>query len=126
MTTTDEDLQRRVAAEVALYSHQIVPSKITSVFHTPRATVEALVKKLPPDIEHDSPQSKQLLRKVSRIVFGDDIKSLPYTDNELRLGMGEYLLGNLSKPEVHERFGVPGTTLKRHLKELYSNVRLEY
>jgi len=122
MSSTLEETERRVQAAVEVYCGRLSPNKICSTYNVPRSTVEELVKRAPIGIEVDSSASKHLFRTFSKMVFGDNVENLPYTDDEVRAGMSAYILGELSKPMVHDRYGVPETTLKRQLKTLYDTM----
>jgi hypothetical protein len=122
MSSTKEELSRRIVAAVEVFSGRLTPNKISSAYNVPRSSVEELVKRAPIGIEVDSSTSKVLFRSLSKVVFGDNVEDLPYTDDEVRAGMSAYLLGELSKPKVHARYGVPETTLKRQLNTLYGTM----
>jgi len=122
MSSTKEELSRRIVAAVEVFSGRLTPNKISSTYNVPRSSVEELVKRAPIGIEVDSSTSKVLFRSLSKVVFGDNVEDLPYTDDEVRAGMSAYLLGELSKPKVHARYGVPETTLKRQLNTLYGTM----
>ena len=116
MSSILDEKERRVQAAVEVYCGRLAPNKISSTYNVPRSTIEELVKRVPIGMEADSATSKHLFRTFSKIVLGDNVENLPYTDDEVRAGMSSFLLGSLSKLSVHARYGVPKTSLKRQLK----------
>ena len=123
MSSTLEEKERRVQAAVEVYCGRLAPNKISSTYNVPRSTIEELVKRVPIGMEADSATSKHLFRTFSKIVLGDNVENLPYTDDEVRAGLSSFLLGSLSKFSVHARYGVPKTSLKRQLKTLYDTMK---